>query len=477
MPQYPAETAPERRNLFKAALKNPKCLWPMIALAQSIVIEPDYAGDGPVARRARRAAYDVQSRCVAWITQPRGRAELDALVNRECTCTAAERKSIWHARVQTQFQKILNDHVFEQRPFFFLVEIFLWPMARFLEGPEGRPLRMKQLGRRTRWPSSISDMLPHGAEDTTRSLIYLLELDLNAGARDKVMYALDMLMVVFHPLVMPTIVTSRTLIMKGVIAGIHDDMDHVTSAGRNIKPGDVRNVYESQFTLLRVVTELVSNATHVQRKTFHEQAPAELLIAYDRATKLFPLLQANTSHLRPEHAIPQLAQPDPFFHRFKTIGGKLLNDVPAAWDILPQLEAENSFRDAAMSVPEALWLRFIHTIHILDVGQHCMAPGCTETALTNSLKHCGGCQRVRYCSHACQKAAWRHHRTICQMLALVCAELAMPRAEVLASPTAYMPVVERVTPLRPSIEAIIRHFDALAQLRMANSSESTHPDL
>jgi hypothetical protein len=292
----------------------------MIALAESIVIEPDFAGDGLVARRARRAAYDVQSQCFAWITQPRSRAELDALVNTECACTAAERKSPFHVRVQTQFQKILTEHLFEQQPFSFLVEIFLWAMSLFLEAPEVRPLQMKQLDRRARWPSSISDMLPHGAEDTTRSLIYLLELDLNTGARNKVMYALDMVMIAFHPLVMPIIVTSRTLIMKGIIAGIHDDMDRVTSAGHSIKPADVRNVYQSQSTLLRVVTELISNcATHAQLKAFHVQAPAELLIAYDRAMKLFPLLQTNTCHFRPEHAIPQLAQPDPFLSPLQNV--------------------------------------------------------------------------------------------------------------------------------------------------------------
>jgi hypothetical protein len=482
MPHVDAKYIPQLRRLLKSALKHPECLWSMIAFAQPMVLAPDFAGHDLVARRAQRAAYDSRSRCFAWITQPRSRAELEALADIECTCPAKERRSIFHLDVQKQFRTLQTDHFFEQRPFFFLIEVFLHPMSLFMRPPDSKepPRGMKQLHRRVRWPRSTADMLPHGAEDTTRGLIYLLELDLNTGARRGVMYALAMVMINFHPLVMPILVTSRTLITKGIIAAIHSDIDCVTSSGHSIKPNDVKAVYQSQATLLHIVKDLVTRlSTTAQRKAFHVQAPTELLIAYDRATKLFPLLQANTSHFSPEHIIPELFQPDPFIKSLKKIAGKLLIDVPVVADILPQLEA----RDHFMSPPYnfaywQLWKDFLHNVHLLEVMQRCMAPGCAETALTSTLKRCASCKRVRYCSRACQKAAWRHslsHRLVCYMLSELCDEFSLPRAEVRTSaPTSTR---EHFMPLKVSVGAVTVYFDALAQFSMASFCESTRLDL
>jgi hypothetical protein len=481
MSQVDTQHITRLRKLLESALRNPTCLWSIIAFAQAIVLAPEFVGDDLVARRARRAAYDGRSRCFAWITQPRSRAELEALADIECTCPAKERRSIFHLDVQTQFRTLQTENVFDQRPFFFLIEVFLYPMSLFMRPPDSDepPRGMKQLHRRVRWPCSTADMLPHGAEDTTRGLIYLLELDLNTGTRRGVMYALAMVMINFHPLVMPILVTSRTLITKGVIAAIHSDIDRVTSAGRSIKPNDVKAVFHSQTTLLQIVDNLVTRlSTTAQRKAFHVQAPMELLIAYDRATKLFPLLQANTSHFPPEHTIPELFQPDPFINNLKRIAGKLLLDVPAVGDILPQLEARDHFRNMSPGPLTQLWRGFLHNIDLLEVMQRCMAPGCAETALTSTLKRCTGCQRVRYCSRICQKAAWRHplsHRIVCWMLSEVCAEFFVPRAEVRA--TAPTPTREHLVPFGTSVAAVTTYFDALAQLRMASFCESTRLDL
>jgi hypothetical protein len=481
MSQVDTQHITRLRKLLESALRNPTCLWSIIAFAQAIVLAPEFVGDDLVARRARRAAYDGRSRCFAWITQPRSRAELDALANMECTCLAAERRSIFHLDAQKQFRTLQNKHVFEQQPFSFLIEVFLWPMFLFMRPPdlEYVPHRMKQLHRRVGWPRSTADMLPHGAEDTTRGLIHLLELDLRTSAREKVMYALAMVMITFHPLVMPILVTSRTLITKGIIAAIHSDIDRVTSAGHSIKPADVKCVFQSQTTLLQIVYDLVTRlSTTAQRNAFHVQAPADLLIAYDRATKLFPLLQTNTSHFPAEHAVSELVQPDPFIDKLKKMAGKLLADIPVVGVILAQLEARDHFRNMSPGPLTQLWRGFLHNIDLLEVMQRCMAPGCAETALTSTLKRCTGCQRVRYCSRICQKAAWRHplsHRIVCWMLSEVCAEFFVPRAEVRA--TAPTPTREHLVPFGTSVAAVTTYFDALAQLRMASFCESTRLDL
>ncbi|RPD59238.1 hypothetical protein L226DRAFT_102722 [Lentinus tigrinus ALCF2SS1-7] len=55
----------------------------------------------------------------------------------------------------------------------------------------------------------------------------------------------------------------------------------------------------------------------------------------------------------------------------------------------------------------------IHIPHVLpgDVPccHHCGRPGTEET-----LKRCGGCSTILYCSRECQKAEWKSHKTLCR---------------------------------------------------------------
>ncbi|KAJ7475192.1 hypothetical protein B0H11DRAFT_2034471 [Mycena galericulata] len=71
-------------------------------------------------------------------------------------------------------------------------------------------------------------------------------------------------------------------------------------------------------------------------------------------------------------------------------------------------------------------LGLVHYLTSNETSQ-CSGAKCTHTNETSPqpLKRCSQCQTVQYCSPACQKAAWRSHRSVCKDLGIL-RTIAMP---------------------------------------------------
>ena len=77
---------------------------------------------------------------------------------------------------------------------------------------------------------------------------------------------------------------------------------------------------------------------------------------------------------------------------------------------------EELFREEKFSIPELGPL----LIHDQYVGKNLtpeeLALACGTCGKREASKVCGGCNRVRYCSVDCQKAAWKGHKPVCAPL-------------------------------------------------------------
>jgi len=70
-------------------------------------------------------------------------------------------------------------------------------------------------------------------------------------------------------------------------------------------------------------------------------------------------------------------------------------------------------RDAlSLTVPHVVpWARFVDNLNYCYIRQRFSAPGCVLTPDSDQrgrrFRYCAGCERIPYCSRACQKKAWR----------------------------------------------------------------------
>jgi len=82
----------------------------------------------------------------------------------------------------------------------------------------------------------------------------------------------------------------------------------------------------------------------------------------------------------------------------------------------------------------------------LAVPTMCCNPSCSNITGPSDLQLvsgrsclCGGCRTARYCSRACQKAAWKQHKPVCSALAAAAVSAPGPAAAAAAAATATPP--------------------------------------
>jgi hypothetical protein len=480
MSSYPNESAPDLRDLIVFALENSGCVWSLIAWYEIVQARRDESSNDA---SSRRAARDIMSSCFAWATRPRTGIEIEALLDMDCTCSSA---TTMRARLHEQIRQTVTKRKMNSdrghRPFFYLLDSFLKPVGSFIPTAEDLYQRRTRIERRAEWPRSMRDLMPHGSEDTTRALISLLNLEPDPVGRRSIMSTIAVLINLYRSLVIPIIVTSRTFVMRGIINTIDADYHAAHSKGSNIKGEDMVSIMRSQNALIRLLSALVMHfPDNTERRTYRAQAPLDLLRAYSRASMLMMELQENARR----HHLALLESNDISTGRFAALvenwtlmAGFLLDDCPEAESILPELVLGDHYRRAGFLTgtdPIHMLYRyqFSQVVSIQELNQQCSAPGCFVNVWTGSLRRCAGCERVVYCSRACQKAAWRGripHRTVCKTIAALSQKLSIPKRGIheirdLTISSSEWPSIEA------NVHAIINHFDELTTLRLANAGK------
>jgi ferredoxin len=430
-----------------------------------------------VGRRSANRAYDAG---YAWLTRPRSNEQLDLVVKSRCSCPAMH-PQIQDSRTHALGREMARNTRPQSDPFHALLTVILSEFRRSDQMFDGNPAmpKLHLLSKRQIWPRSIHSLLPHGAEDTMRSLLQLFRIELPLDEYGLLYTALVRIIRLAHPLVLPYIVTSSSFVSYGIVGFSKKHATAQNQAGdlaqQHIDMRAVKAMYDFTYCM---TTLAVRHANNVQRIKLNNQQPSAVLEAFARCVdvchaylkgpEVLPNRVGNTPHSMLGESIDQLV----------TLGGLVYDDCPISRLCAISMTSKNAFHQAARySQPYSQTLpdRFRFAMHRLDIAQHCAAPECTRTRADGRLKRCSGCRRVHYCSRACQRGAWRSkipHRDVCSKIVRLCAALKVPEkdpAEWNAPAFVDRPIPEQ------SARLVVDHFDKLAASHMSNPRKSTIP--
>jgi hypothetical protein len=176
-----------------------------------------------------------------------------------------------------------------------------------------------------------------------------------------------------------------------------------------------------------------------ERMAFVNQDPALLLQVYARCLEVCEAARTLVDLPRYQDTFRSLNRIEEAALGAQSLGSQLYDDCPSVRNAnIPEWIRRRFLATAICNrrdVPSSIhvWQRVVLAMHNLEVRQRCTAPGCIKTRADGRLRVCAQCQRVPYCSRACQKAAWGHaiaHRDVCKSIAVLCNVYAIPKLDV-----------------------------------------------
>jgi hypothetical protein len=388
------------------------------------------------------AAQARKAHSLGWkfITQPRFPPELDALVNSTCTCTSVtgsphvKYAKYWHRLGQASWlvhswkpgsapspYHVSPDDASE-KPFWHMMTLCMTPLNYALSNSTARrslerPHRLRQ---RCEWPRSLSDLLPHGPEDSFRALIMWFHLKPDQPTRRSMDIALHGLLAICGSQISTFAMDSEALRV-----GIHMErraMIQYVPSERNKAPA--HHLFWASFD--RVITQCTELLHQLLFKLFDETQTINFLenkpgpeVFFETCTQGM-VAWGLLDRMRLEGSLPKTEE-DLLAHQNAELAGLLLLYFPR----LRKVELPHRFRNAIEKYTprwhissEVLWFRLRRLILVQWRREHCAAPGCRRTSVDcGHLSFCGGCGIIRYCSRRCQKASWKHvaapHRSVC----------------------------------------------------------------
>jgi hypothetical protein len=388
------------------------------------------------AAQARKAHFQGWK----FITQPRFLPELNALANSTCTCISMNGSSqvkysdYWHhlgreswlqhswkpASAPSPYHISPND-AFE-KPFWYMMTLCTTPLNFVLVNPTTRrrmerPHRLRQ---RRDWPRSISDLLPHGPEDTFRAFTMWFYLKPDQPTRRSIDNALHGLFAACRSQISTFAMDSEAL-RRGIHMERRDIIKHIPSERHKALPhrlfwASFDRVITQSTELLHLLLFKIFDETQTINFLENRPGPEVFFETCKRGMSAWSLL----NDMRQEGSLPETEE-DLLAHQNAELVGLLLVYFPR----LRKAELSLSFRDTVEKytprwhIPsEVLWFRLRRLILVQWRREHCAAPGCRRTSVDcGHLSFCGGCGIVRYCSRRCQKTSWKHiaapHRLVC----------------------------------------------------------------
>jgi hypothetical protein len=310
------------------------------------------------------------------------------------------------------------------------------PLQYRIDGPINL-LRFSR--RRALWPVTLAEMLPHGAEDSFRGLTaWLPHVPHTIGAG--IFRYVKVLLLLQREDILPYFTTSCTL--RDVALDMLQAQYDVWAPGQSLaRHEQMANITSSVCEMLITWTH---NASMHDQAAFFRPRAVEYVAHCVKASEVLFALNAGM-HARYFTATHR---------RLEAIYDVILNVAALVYAHVPecrpaclqQLGMDGASADKALQhvfdlaaehdparVGQATLLTHMLVAHAQRT--RCAAPDCpTRTTVSafkaatgRKMRFCSGCTRMRYCSRACQKAAWRHsslpHRAVCASFRMLRDEL------------------------------------------------------
>jgi hypothetical protein len=377
----------------------------------------------PEKREEKDIMHQYRTAVFRWVTYARTPAERQELVGSSCTCHAQERSDVSH---RFGSHVVLKD--ISIQPFFYVLRLLLETMITPLDHQEvhsDRDVRIDRLAMRKAWPTSLQEILPHGPENTTRSLLAWIKTVFGeAETTDALLRVSHLFLSYTHPATFPYFVTSQTFTTH-VIRAIDRACEYYEKNSWNTVAS--HQVVRTLSAVAQVAaTAMLARSTNLQRRLMTETHAVELTVAYSRALDVCDSLRGfQGARMRDTETA------------FRLLGDTAIQDFELLQDERFQraIRSPHKLMERFTSELNTPWTSMIAAIDCETRSQTCASPDCSKTyADSSAFKKCGGCRRVVYHSRECQKRAWNHpvapHRDICSILRQVSSVNQLPKTRI-----------------------------------------------
>jgi hypothetical protein len=330
--------------------------------------------------------------------------------------------------------------------------------------------KLQHLALRSSWPTTTTQLLPHGPDETVRGYMDWLAGE-TTGTLVHIMEAFKLVVTQAWPLAVPAII--KTHLFPGHFIDAANRWPEFLIA---IKQKREKIAYDEQSRLvlsmiihltavMRLVSGDCSDPTH--GTVFLRPHRKDIVASCDRMIQTTNMIISQKNG--PSEVGVYVTQ------ALISVGATVYYYFPEDRNQLPQLPSHRSMiRDADMMGPShnMTWNMFTKVLEYQHIRQTCGAPDCLRTTehLGRRLSFCSGCLWVPYCSRRCQRDAWRRgdglqHREVCALLRYVCV-----RCDI--SPSSKAGIWTRDAPTfvdkyMHMMEAISAHFTALSAHALA----------
>jgi hypothetical protein len=406
---------------------------------------------------------EINTLQIAWAVRPRTTAELEECALWKCTChSSTADPHEFHARGQHFFKDGCDQQIIV------FVALCLLPLRLLNERYRGRSMKNRFIKSkmRRRWPHSLADVMPDGAENAFRGWVAWFGLDLGPSRHERaeLLVVVTVLFKLAPSSTMPYLVGSKTLLTGGIVDSVHHASakweKHVF---RSADKQHTQVILERTFHLLSgvyvVLGTLLINAHQDQVTAFLAHGkPMDLLHCCDQVIKLLEQIQVKAKAYTIDALTPTAVAA--LFPVFRNVRRMICDHLP-----MDAPDAEHN-----MSEKRRLIKDFCHVAVEMASRQLCNAPGCTHTFADSGrrFQYCAGCLRVCYCSRACQKAAWNHevgHRDVCSAIRIATTHCQKRRDAKVPASVPWTPEVAQ------AYKDVLAHRHALVSLEMSSSRE------
>jgi hypothetical protein len=439
------------------------CILEILGALTMLVLDKSAWSAAPGYHGRKDQALTVSYR---WLSLRRTAAEVEAFFLQKCACS----DDTFNRKIHSFGAAVMSGanespgHVLLTTCTFALCDVYR-------DTRDFTKLKLHLLAKRTTWPHSTEQLLPHGPENTICGYLDWLASD-NARCVDRIAECLGTVVDHAWPIVIPIIVKKRLVIQQFVDSTARwlDVWSRYPAVNGKRRTFDstysdhIPGILMRLLATMRTVYSECSDATAAIH--FLGTQWTDVLLSCDR---IVTTLKAADSYFKSkltrsmfisalEHAM--VAVRIMFAH---------IPESRAQCSQLHSVELTQAIVNAPMHLPQYLpWNTLMSVLHYQYSRQTCSAPDCTSTTEQHGrpFRCCTGCWWVQYCSRKCQRISWRRddglqHRDVCSLIRFLRSRIRMPR------PNEDLSAAMRTTPdyvkeeEHVVIGAINRHFSVL----------------